>query len=114
MNEALPHDTLRVSKEKRLLNEFEAKILNEATIEKVVEARRISHTPEFSEVLLRCDCDDKKCTDTISISIEEYQHVHPQTKNFIVSRNHVNFDLEEVISSFPNYVLVAKVFPRSR
>lgn len=114
MNAALPHETLRISREKRVLNEFEAKIQNEATVEKVIESRRVSHSSEFSHVLLRCECDDQACTDTISISVEEYQHMHLKTMNFIVSRNHVNFDLEEVISSFANYVLVAKVFPASR
>jgi hypothetical protein len=114
MNEALSRETLAVSKEKRVLNEFEAKVLNEETIDKVVESRRVNHSADSSEILIYCECDDQACAETISISIEEYQQVHSKTKNFIVSRSHVNFDLEEIISSFPQYILVAKAFPSSR
>jgi hypothetical protein len=113
MNETLQSDALPVSREKRILNEFEAKMLNEEKMEKVVESRKSGTESGNASIAFRCECDDKACADAISISPEEYKSVHRETKNFIVSHRHVHFDLEEVIASFPNYILVAKFLPKA-
>ncbi len=109
-----PTEALRIAIEKRILNEFGSKILNEEKLERVVEARRGSRLSAKSEMLFLCECDDQKCASTISMSTEEYQEVHRKTKYFVVIPSHVHLDLEEIISSFSTYTLVGKFFPHPR
>jgi hypothetical protein len=98
--------------DKRILNEFGAKILNEERAEKAIKSRR-SGTHSFqSEMMFHCECDDSACGQTIFMSTEEYQRVHSKTKYFVVIPAHVQLDLEEVITSFNTYALVGKFFPR--
>lgn len=111
MNDKLPPIVGRVATEKRILNEFESKILNEEKLEHVITSRRGNRLSDFSEMLFQCECDDKACTATITISTEEYAGVHHKTKDFIVIPSHVRLDLEEVVNTFTTYVLVTKFFP---
>lgn len=104
---------LKVALEKRLLNEFSAKILNEERIDKVVESRRGSRLSPHSDMSFSCECDAHNCEEIIMMSTEEYQRVHRKTKQFIVVADHVQLDIEEVTASFHNFVLVEKFFPHS-
>src|SRR2546430_2602220 len=99
MNSKSPRDTLKVAMEKRVLNEFGAKILNEERMDSVVESRKGTRTSEHAEMLFTCECDDEDCSETISMSTEEYKHVHRRTKHFAVVPSHVRLDLEEIISA---------------
>jgi hypothetical protein len=112
MNEKLPTEALKVSMEKRILNEFGSKILNEERLDKMMRSNREERISEHTEMLFHCECDDQECAETISLSTEEYGKVHSKTKYFIVIPSHVRLDLEEIISSFSNYALVGKYFPR--
>jgi hypothetical protein len=112
MGDNLPTKALKVAMEKRILNEFGAKILNEERLDKVVKSRREERVSNHTEMLFYCECDAKACAETISLSTEEYERVHSKTKYFIVVPSHVRVDLEEIICSFSNYAQVGKFFPR--
>ena len=112
MDDKLPTEALKVAMEKRILNEFGAKILNEERLDKVVKSRREQLASDHAEMLFHCECDAKSCAETISLSTEEYERVHSKTKYFIVVPSHVRLDLEEIITSFTNYAQVGKFFPR--
>jgi hypothetical protein len=106
----IPTDS--TTKQKRVLNEFEAKMENEEKLETVVEAREAGEQSLHDIMPFDCECDDKGCEATISMSTEEYKRVHLKTNNFVVVPSHVHLDIEEIITSFSNYVTVAKFFPR--
>lgn len=112
MDDKLPTEALKVAMEKRILNEFGAKILNEERLDNVIKSRRGQRASDHAEMLFHCECDTKSCMETISISTEEYERVHSKTKYFIVVPSHVRLDLEEIIFSFTNYAQVGKFFPR--
>jgi hypothetical protein len=114
MNEKSARQALRVSIEKRILNEFGSKILNEERMDKVMHARKNRRLEEHSAVEFGCECDSEDCEETISMSSEEYLRMHQKTKYFVVVPSHVRFDLEEVITTFGSYALVAKFFPHSK
>jgi hypothetical protein len=110
-----PSEALKTAAEKRVLNEFGSKILNEERLEMVSASEATAATTSHhSTMSFHCECDDKACDETIQMSTEEYQQVHRKTKYFIVIPSHVRLDLEEIVSSFSNYALVAKFFPRSK
>jgi len=102
----------QVATQKRVLNEFSSKILNEERLDKVTESRKTSRLSPHADMAFHCECDDQACTETIMMSTEEYQQVHHKTKQFVVVPAHVRLDIEEIITAFNNYVLVAKFFPR--
>jgi len=107
-----PTAALKVAMQKRILNEFGAKILNEERLDKMVRSRREERMSPHINVTFLCECDAESCAETISLSTEEYERVHSKTKYFIVVPSHVRLDLEEIISSFTNYAQVGKFFPR--
>jgi len=112
MNDKLPTEALKASMEKRILNEFGSKILNEERLDKMVRTNRKERISEHAAMMFHCECDSQECAETISLSTEEYGRVHSKTKYFIVVPGHVRLDLEEVIASFSTYILVGKFFPR--
>lgn len=114
MNDKSPTEALKAAIEKRILNEFGSKILNEERMDKVLPSRKSSRLEAHSNMAFHCECDDQECSETVEMSTEEYQKVHSKTKYFVVVPQHVRLDLEEVISTFSNYILVAKFFPHPR
>jgi hypothetical protein len=114
MYDKLPTEALKVAMQKRILNEFGTKILNEERLDKMVRSRREERISPHIELAFLCECDTESCTETILLSAEEYQKVHSKTKYFIVVPGHVRLDLEEIISSFTTYAQVGKFFPRRR
>lgn len=102
---------LTIAIEKRVLNEFSAKILNEERIDQVTESRKGTRLSAHSDMSFNCECDEKGCEEIIMMSSEEYQRVHRKTKQFVVVPPHVRLDIEEVTASFHNFVLVEKFFP---
>jgi hypothetical protein len=114
MNDKSPTEALKVAIEKRILNEFGSKILNEERMDRVVQSRKSSRLEDYSNMAFHCECDDEDCGETIDMSTEEYQKVHSKTKYFVVIPEHVRVDLEDIVNSFSSYVLVAKLFPHPR
>jgi len=112
MNDKLPTEALKVAMQKRILNEFGSKILNEERLDKMVRSRREERVSPHVDVTFLCECDAESCAETISLSTEEYERVHSKTKYFIVVPSHVRLDLEEIINSFTTYAQVGKFFPR--
>lgn len=107
----LPHH-IKVALDKRILNEFASKILNEERVEKLLIIRgRANHLTPHSDSTFNCECDDSECKETISMSTEMYEQVHKKTKQFVVIPSHVRLDIEDVSVRFPNYVVVEKYFP---
>ncbi len=112
MHDNTPIKNHKVAIEKRILNEFASKILNEERMDRALESRKTGPKTPYSDMTFHCECDAKSCDETIQMSTEEYQQVHRKTKHFVVIPSHVQLDLEEIITSFNDYVLVAKFFPR--
>jgi len=108
------NEVIKAGTEKRILNEFGSKILNEEQLDKVVGLRKSGHLADFSDVCFNCECDDSGCKETIAMSTDEYQMMHLRSKYFTVAPGHVRLDLEEIINSFSNYALVRKYFPQPK
>ncbi|MDB5179145.1 MAG: hypothetical protein JWN01_1088 [Patescibacteria group bacterium] len=108
------HEILKTSTEKRILNEFGSKILNEERLDNVILLRKSGHLTDHSDMPFYCECDDSECVETIAMSTDEYQRMHLRSKYFTVAPSHVRLDLEEIVDSFSTYSLVRKFFPRPK
>jgi hypothetical protein len=113
MNHTSSEDILKIAREKRILNEFEVRTVNEYRMDQVIESKKGQRDASHSTMQFNCECDDATCLAVISLSTEEYQRVHRKPNYFIVIPSHVHRDLEKVISSFNNYVLVEKLLMQS-
>jgi len=105
--------TGKTSKEKRVLTEFGTKIENEDKRDDIIEARKPDNKSLHDVVAFDCECDDKGCKESISMSTEEYKRLHLKTNKFVVVQSHVHLDIEEIITTFSDYVTVAKLFPQA-
>lgn len=107
-----PSSTIKTSLDKRILNEFASKILNEERVEKVTGMRnRANQLDPFLDTIFHCECDDKECEETIKMSTELYARLHKKTKQFTVVPDHVRHDIEDVGEKYPSFVVVEKYFP---
>lgn len=103
---------VKISLDKRILNEFASKILNEETLDEVGDLNKRAKRPEpLMDVLFNCECDDAACTETISMSTEMYARTHRKTKQFVVVPSHIRADIEAIKDRLSTYAVVAKYFP---
>jgi hypothetical protein len=108
-------DHIQVALDKRVLNEFATKILNEERMEKVVGMReRANRIEPFVDISFHCECDDRNCEEVISMPTEMYERVHKKTKQFVVVPSHARLDIEDIGVKLPDYVVVEKHFPHPK
>lgn len=63
-----------------------------------------------------CECADETCTERIRLTIDEYQSLHRKSTQFIVLAGHVYPEIERVVKSKKDFLLVEKYEkpPRSK
>jgi hypothetical protein len=106
-----PH-LIKVSLDKRILNEFASKILNEERVDEVDYLNEQAKSPDpLMDVLFNCECDNGACAETISMTTEMYVRSHRKTKQFIVVPSHMRVDIEDIKDRLPAYAVVEKYFP---
>jgi len=62
--------------------------------------------PEQSGFL--CECGDAACTETVMLSLDEYENVRSDPTTFAVLRTHVAPDVEDVVAETDRFVVVRK------
>jgi hypothetical protein len=56
-----------------------------------------------------CECMDQSCTETVSLTIEEYEHVRSNSNWFIVLSGHEQTAVENVVEATDRFLVVAKL-----
>jgi hypothetical protein len=94
------HDMLRAARNQSLYRQVNEKIegLNEA----------------FGEVLDAgsswvCECADRECTETMQLTLAEYRRLRAHPNRFAVLPGHVYEDVEVVVETHRQYVVVEKL-----
>jgi hypothetical protein len=64
------------------------------------------HNPRFI-----CECADASCTDPIDVSAETMRSLHENRDLYVVKPTHINTDLEELVESQDEFVIVRKPAP---
>ena len=77
--------------------------VNERVNEKAESHGLDSHRYEFF-----CECSDAACTERISLTLPEYEHIRAAPARFVVKKNHVIQEIEHVIETVPDYVVIEK------
>jgi hypothetical protein len=58
-----------------------------------------------------CECADAGCSQTIFLSIEEYERIHADGRRFFVLPGHERTEIESVVERRPGYLVVEKHVP---
>ena len=61
-----------------------------------------------------CECADPTCTQKVRLRGSDYERVRSDPTHFIVAPGHQVADVETVLESHPDWVLVEKVEPDAR
>ena len=82
---------------------------NEALFREVNERVREVHAGDREErVSFLCECGREECTETISLSLAEYEEVRSDATQFAVALGHEMDDVEAPIRRKDGFVLVRK------
>jgi len=55
-----------------------------------------------------CECGKQSCEDTIALTVEEYEHVRRESRDFAVVPGHELTDVEDVVADRGGYLVVRK------
>jgi hypothetical protein len=55
-----------------------------------------------------CECSDTSCTDAIDMSAETMRNLHENRNLYVVKPTHINTDLEDLVESHDEFVVVRK------
>ena len=84
---------------------------NEAIFREINEGIRRGRWPgeEDSMTSFRCECASLGCTDMLALSFREYERIRNHPRRFIVAPGHERLDVEVVVETHPNHLIVQKV-----
>lgn len=112
MSQSYPYSDLtelNYSKERRVLNEQLFLDMNNRIKESTKQLLQLSKTDE-DDVQLRmaCECSDASCLMKIPIDIATFDKIHRQEGQFMLVPGHDQRDIESVVASYPEYIIVEK------
>jgi hypothetical protein len=58
---------------------------------------------------VRCECSRADCTETLRLSLEEYEAVRGEPRQCVVVAEHVDERVDRVVGRIRSYVLIEKV-----
>jgi hypothetical protein len=68
--------------------------------------RQVRHTPDLLRFI--CECGDRRCESSISLTLEEYEAVRRDSRRFAVVPGHVFPETERVVAANDRYQVVEK------
>ena len=68
--------------------------------------RQVRHTPELLRFI--CECGDRRCESSVSLTLEEYEAVRRDSRRFAVVPGHVFPETERVVAGNDRYEVVEK------
>ena len=62
-----------------------------------------SHAYEFF-----CECSDNACVERVELTLDEYAYIRAEPTRFVVKNNHVIKEIEHVVESVPDHMVIEK------
>lgn len=83
---------------------------NEATSREINEGIEDAHDGKSpnEHVRMLCECGNESCERLVAITLGEYERVRSDGRRFMVTRDHVIRDVEDVVDETDRFVVVAK------
>ena len=88
----------------------EERIARNEAISRVVNERVRELRPEKGDELVGflCECGDESCTETVQLSIHEYERIRSEPTHFIVVPGHEVLSVEAPVDENERYLVVRK------
>jgi uncharacterized protein (DUF1499 family) len=67
-----------------------------------------SHGPSVHDYTFFCECSDNACMERVVLTLAEYEHIRAEPTRFVVKKNHVIREIEHVVESVPDHIVVEK------
>jgi hypothetical protein len=77
--------------------------------ERIAEASERFDNGDNDGAELLCECADPNCAERLHVPLEEYEQVREDATTFVLDPDHVEPDVEKVVSRRPDYAVVKKV-----
>ena len=77
--------------------------VNERINEKAESHGLDSHRYEFF-----CECSDTTCLERVVLTLPEYEHIRSEPTRFVVKKNHVIKEIEHVVETVPDHMVIEK------
>jgi len=71
-----------------------------------LEAQDVEQAPRYLEFL--CECADPGCTETVEVTLEEYEEIRSESTHFVVRPGHENGAIEDAAWTSERFVVVEK------
>lgn len=55
-----------------------------------------------------CECSDAGCVERVELTLSEYEHVRAKPTRFVVKKNHVVREIEHVVRTVPDHMVIEK------
>jgi hypothetical protein len=82
---------------------------NEALFREVNErVREVSERAPMGQIDFLCECGDAECTESISLTLEEYERLRSDPLVFGIKRSHAIPDVEDVVGETERFQTVRK------
>ena len=73
-----------------------------------VNEKALSHGPDSHRYEFFCECSDAGCVERIELTLPEYEHIRAEPTRFVVKKNHVIREIEHVIETVPDHMVIEK------
>jgi hypothetical protein len=55
-----------------------------------------------------CECSDTACLERVQLTLAEYEHIRAEPTRFVVKKNHVVQEIEQVVETVPDHMVIEK------
>ena len=67
-----------------------------------------SHGTDTHLYVFFCECSDPACVERVELTLSEYEHVRAEPTRFVVKNNHVVREIEHIVESVPDHMVIEK------
>jgi uncharacterized protein (DUF1499 family) len=92
-----------LQKQRLARNENFFREVNERINEKAESHGLDSHRYEFF-----CECSDTTCLERVLLTLSEYEQIRSEPMRFVVKKNHVIGEIEQVVETVPGHEVIEK------
>ena len=95
-------------KEQEAINETVFREMNEWSTDMLSDGRPVERFVDTYLTYL-CECSDRRCTEPIRLTRDEYEAVRAVPINFAIALNHENPEIDNVLAEHERFTVVQKL-----
>lgn len=73
-----------------------------------INTKAESHGVDAHGYAFFCECSDASCVERVELTLAEYEHVRADPKRFVVKKDHVVREIEDVVETVTDHMVVEK------